>query len=107
MSDADKFASQYGRAREIGYQRMADEIVEIADDATNDFMTRTNKDGDEYEAVNQEHIQRSKLRIDTRKWLMSKALPKIYGDKVALTDAEGGNVVFQVISGVPRGTDGT
>jgi hypothetical protein len=34
--------------------------------------------------VNGENLQRSRLRVDTRKWLLSKALPKIYGDKLAL-----------------------
>jgi hypothetical protein len=43
---------------------MADELVDIADDG-----------GDE-------GVQRSRLRIDTRKWVLSKMKPKRYGDKV-------------------------
>lgn len=89
------FAAQYARAREAGYRHMAEEILDIADEVS------------VRDDVDPRVVQRDKLRIDTRKWLLSKALPKIYGDKVALTDAEGGNVVFQVVSGVPRGTDGT
>jgi hypothetical protein len=44
--------------------------------------------------LNGEHIQRSRVRIDTRKWMLSKMLPKVYGDKteVALTGANGGPV---------------
>lgn len=103
----DKFSQQYARAREIGYHCMADEMVDILDDSTNDYMTKTDADGNEYQALNPENIQRSRLRFEGRKWIVSKALPKIYGDKLALTDAEGGSVVFQVVSGVPRGTDGT
>lgn len=99
-------SAQYARAREAGYQKMAEELIEISDDATNDWMTRRNSEGEEYEVVNQEHIQRSRLRVDTRKWLLSKALPKMYGDKVALTDAEGGPVQIVVQSGVPRASDG-
>ena len=94
--------ANYARAREIGYQRMADEIIQISDDSSGD----TYEDADGNERVNHDHIQRSRLRVDTRKWLLSKALPKMYGDKVALTDAEGGPVQIVVQSGVPRASDG-
>ena len=67
-------STQYTRAREIGYEGMADEIIEIADGS----------DGD------------ARLRVDTRKWLMSKALPKIYGDKLAHTGADGGAIALAV-----------
>ena len=60
---------------------MADEMLEIADDGSNDWMM--GKDGsNQFYAANGEHIQCSRLRLDTRKWLLSKALPKIYGDKL-------------------------
>ncbi len=36
-------------------------------------------------SVNGEHIQRSRARVETRKWLMSKRAPKRYGDKVEQT----------------------
>lgn len=71
------FTQQYARARELGYQVMAEDLTEIADDGTNDWQeTETGQQPDH------EHIQRSRLRVDTRKWLLSKALPKIYGDKL-------------------------
>jgi hypothetical protein len=69
------------RAREIGYLRLADELLDISDDATNDYMIRKNGDDDE-EVVNHDHIARSRLRVDTRKWLLSKMLPKVFGDKI-------------------------
>ena len=34
--------------------------------------------------VNGEHVQRSKLRVDARKWLLSKIAPKQYGEKQAV-----------------------
>jgi len=77
-----EFSPQYAKAREIGYRIMADEVLEIADDGTNDWMLRQG-DNPGYEA-NGEHIQRSRLRVDTRKWLLSKVLPKVYGDKQTL-----------------------
>jgi len=71
------FADQYARARQVGYMVMAEDLTEIADDGVNDWMeVETGKQPDH------EHIQRSKLRVDTRKWLLSKALPKVYGDKL-------------------------
>jgi hypothetical protein len=77
------FPPKYARAREIGYLKLADELLEIADDGTNDWMRRTGKDGEDLGwAVNGEHIARSRLRVDTRKWLLSKCLPKIFGDRI-------------------------
>jgi hypothetical protein len=76
--DREGFAAHYARAREIGYHTMADEILHIADDNSTD--TRTDEDGNEM--VNHDVINRAKLRIDSRKWLLAKALPKIYGDRV-------------------------
>jgi hypothetical protein len=76
-------STNYVRARELGYMRMADEIVEISDDGTNDWMERNHGDDKESSwSVNGEHVSRSKLRVDTRKWLLSKALPKVFGDKI-------------------------
>ena len=57
--------------------------MEIADDARNDWMSYEDKNsGCESWRLNGEHVQRSRLRIDTRKWLASKLAPKIYGDLV-------------------------
>lgn len=71
------FSPQYTRAREIGYHAMADELLEIADDDSGDVTV----DGEGNERLNGEFAARSRLRVDTRKWLLSKALPKIYGDR--------------------------
>ena len=88
------FFSQYARAREIGYHAMADETLEISDDGTNDWMKRTQGE-DTIDVVNNEAIARSRLRVDTRKWLLSKALPKIYGDKVTSV-IEGGEKPVEI-----------
>jgi hypothetical protein len=76
--DLNGFGEQYTRARRIGYLHMGDEIQEIADDSKNDIIV----DDDGQEHFNREHVARSKLRMDARIWLMSKALPKVFGDKV-------------------------
>jgi hypothetical protein len=77
-----EFRDQYARAREIQADYWAEEIIEIADDGTNDYIEKENKDGSTYEAVNSEHINRSRLRVDTRKWLMARQAPKKYGDRL-------------------------
>jgi hypothetical protein len=59
-------------------------LLEIADDGRNDWMARNGTDAVGYE-LNSEHIQRSKLRITTRMWHISKILPKVYGDKSDVT----------------------
>lgn len=71
----DKFRHNYAQAREIQYQCMSDDIMDIADNGTNDFMEREDPDNPGY-AVNGEALGRSRLRVDTRKWFMSKVLPK-------------------------------
>lgn len=73
-------ADHYARAREECLQYWADEILEIADDGRND--TYTDEEGNE--RVNHDHIQRSRLRVDSRKWILSKLQPKVYGDKLAV-----------------------
>lgn len=83
VEDRDGFSAQYMKAREIGYQSMADELLEIADDGRNDWMERRGEEDAGWQA-NGEHIQRSRLRVDTRKWMLSKVLPKVYGEKVTL-----------------------
>ncbi len=82
------FSEQYARAREAQAEVRADEIVDIADDDTNDFTA--DKDGKL--VANNEHIQRSRLRVDARKWIAAKLLPKRYGDKLQHTGDGGGPI---------------
>ncbi len=76
------FSDQYARAREHQADAWADELRDIADDGRNDFMDRIAADGSVERVLDNEHVQRSKLRIDTLKWLMSKHAPRRFGDKV-------------------------
>ena len=73
----------YGLDEKIdGPERAPEEIVEIADDTALDTVTKVTPQGREYEAVDHENIQRSKLRVNTRQWLMARLAPKKYGDRV-------------------------
>jgi hypothetical protein len=78
------FRNQYARARTVQADLKFDELQEIADDGTNDWMTANDPDNPGYKA-NGEHQQRSRLRVDTLKWRLSKMLPKKYGDKIETT----------------------
>src|SRR4051794_9310681 len=78
-ADRGGFGDKYARACNARADRFADEIIEIADDTSNDWIVR---DGET--VINHEHIQRSRLRVDARKWLMARMAPKKYGDKVTL-----------------------
>lgn len=89
MRDFPEFLNQYTRAKEESADSMSDEMNDIADDARNDWMERLDEEGKgKGWQVNGEHIQRSRLRIETRKWLASKLKPKKYGDKLAVGGAE-------------------
>jgi len=81
LATHDEFRDQYARATEARADAFAEEIIEISDDGSND--TYTDEDGGEH--VNHDVIQRSRLRVDTRKWLMARMKPKKYGDKVEQT----------------------
>jgi hypothetical protein len=85
MIHIDGFSEQYAKACEARTDAMAEDILDIADDGTNDYVEREREDGSTYEVTNNEAIQRSKLRVDTRKWLMAKTMPKKYGEKLDLT----------------------
>ncbi len=74
------FREQYVYAREMQADALFDEALEIADDASGDWFT--DKDGKK--VLDHENIQRSRLRVDTRKWAAGKMAPKKYGDKLDL-----------------------
>lgn len=97
--DAD-FARRVARAREAGYDIIATDALAIADDGTNDWM-ESNAPGNDGYRVNGEHIQRSRLRIDTRLKLLACWDPKRYGQKVQAEHSgpDGGPIPF---SGITR-----
>jgi hypothetical protein len=81
LTENENFAEQYARARDAQADTLADEILDIADDGSNDWMA----DAELGERYNGDAVQRSKLRVDARKWIAAKLKPKKYGDKLDLT----------------------
>lgn len=82
MRSHPEFLNQYTRAKEESADAHTEDMLEIADDARNDWMRRNHGEDDPGWVANGEHINRSRLRIETRKWLASKLKPKKYGERV-------------------------
>ncbi len=82
------FRDQYAHARDMQADALFDEALEIADDASGDWTV--DKDGKK--VLDHEHIQRSRFRVDTRKWAAGKMAPKRYGDKIQHTGDGGGPI---------------
>lgn len=97
----DQFRVNYAQARDIQYQCMADDIIDICDDGTNDYMEKLDDEGKAAYKLNGEHVQRSKLRVDTRKWFMSKVLPK-FKDKEETIASDLGEAVNKLIDKLPN-----
>ena len=76
---------RYARAAIERAETILDEAYDIADDNRNDTKIIFDKNGDPIKIEDKEWTQRSKLRIDLRKWHVSKLNPKKYGDKIDVT----------------------
>jgi hypothetical protein len=99
------FQDQYARAREVQADYWAEEIVEISDDSSQDAITDPESGNTRQ---NSEFVARSRLRVDTRKWLMARMAPKKYGERVMqeVTGSDGGPVQIQKIERVIVRPDG-
>ena len=82
--DIPEFTEQYRAAREMLLEHWAEDILEISDDGRNDYIEDNDSEGNQVRRVDHDHISRSKLRVDSRKWLLSKLAARKYGDKVAV-----------------------
>ncbi len=87
IDDAD-LAERYTRAREVLIEKMANDLMEIAD---------TPVGSTESGATDSGAVQKQRLQVDTRKWLLSKLAPKKYGDKLELSGDQESPLQVQVI----------
>jgi hypothetical protein len=81
--DRDGFAARYWTMREAGCDRLADWLVDSADDRSGIWMARTRKDGTTEWVVDREHLRRARLRCDVFRWLLSRRLRDTYGSRDA------------------------
>lgn len=84
-----EFRGRYMQARRFRANSMAEEILDIADNSSNDWMETFAKAGGKATGweLNGDHVRRAHLRVEARKWLMSKELWRIYGDKLTVEAA--------------------
>ena len=109
--DRDGFGARYRWARELGCDVVADEMVDIADDRSADWIVRHHKDGSSEAILDPERVARARLRLEARRWRLAKFLPRSYGDRLHLTagrdnsglDAEGWAEVLKAVDGKSRG----
>jgi len=71
-----EFVKQYETAKQEQSDMLVEEMLDISDDSASDYISTEHG-----EKINTEHVQRSRLRVDTRKWIASKLKPKKYGEK--------------------------
>lgn len=93
ISATPERVEQYARAREAQADKLAEDILAIADDGTRDTYT----DAEGNERTNQDVIARSRLRVDARKWLASKMAPKKYGEKMETKTELSGTLRFEEV----------
>ncbi len=100
LNEQPMFSKQYARAKDVQVDAIVEECLEIADDGTNDWMERRSESEkgagiNNGWVLNGEHVQRSKLRCDQRKWWAARLAPKKYGDKVTqeISGPDGGPII--------------
>jgi len=95
--DADaKLAEDYAHAREDLIERMANDVLELADSE----VPETGDGKRDWQA-----IQQRKLQVDSRKWLLSKLAPKKYGDRLELAGDKENPLQVQTIDASKLSTD--
>ena len=86
-ADIQDFIRRYQIAARANALSMADDCVDIADDTSNDTRI-VGREGEEREVVNNEFINRSRLRVETRMKLMAKRAPAMFGDTLQIGGME-------------------
>jgi hypothetical protein len=99
----EKSRDLYYAAKEMQMEAMSEEILEISDDASQDFSI----DDRGRRVSHNDVVQRARLKTDSRKWIMAKMAPKRFGDKntTEISGAGGTPLAMTIITGVPRGPD--
>ena len=76
----DDFDKRFRIAWESCAEHMVGDIVIIADDARNDYVDRVTRKG-VIRVFDREHFERSRLRVESRKWMAQKVLRATYGER--------------------------
>lgn len=94
----DTVRERYLRARDSGLERWADEIVDLADESRLGKKREQGMgaNGPIDKTVTADMVERTRLQIESRKWLLAKLRPKKYGDAMQITGAGGGALQINV-----------
>lgn len=95
MASNPEFKTAYEMARDVGYDAIADDIMNIAEDGSADWVVRKKRNGEEYTVVDAEAVARSKLRVYAREKLLASWSPRYRPQSgIQLSNPEGGPVEF-------------
>lgn len=75
--------SQYQVARDCQFDWLAEEIIKIADDSEGDYYIE-DRNGKSIVVPDHARVHRSRLKVEARKWILSKLAPRKFGDKAEL-----------------------
>ena len=92
MGKSEDLAAAIARARDIGYDKMAEECLEIADNMQMGLKETVHVDAKGNESVsraNEDMLGHRRLQIETRLKLLAKFHPTKYGDKAVKAEEEG------------------
>ncbi len=123
LANDERFSEQYEKAKQECADLLVEDIIEIADDGRNDYfydevLRKLDEDmtvGEllESNSMNElrallakhrpEHVQRSRLRVDARKFVAAKLKPKKYGDKAGEPGSDPDLPVYNKIEHVIKG----
>ena len=95
INSTDERMHKYARAKESMVEALADDMLQIADTCRRGVKTTTKADGS-VETVDGDMVDRARLQVDSRKWLLSKLAPKRYGDKLELAGNDSAPFVIQI-----------
>ncbi|WP_315928880.1 terminase small subunit protein [Mesorhizobium sp. SP-1A] len=101
LAAREGFREQYARARELQADALFDEAQDIANTLVEGVKTKVTSDG-KTEVTRGDMIEHRRLQVDVRKWMVGKLAPKKYGDKLALTDADGRPLTVNVVQRAER-----
>jgi hypothetical protein len=86
-----EFQTRFLAAKALQVEKWAEEMIDIADDARNDWMIRENaRTGASATVANTEAVSRAKLRVAVRQWLIARWQPRLAAEKAAAPSGPGG-----------------
>ncbi len=87
VANNDELAERYARAKVQGLHAVAAEMLDIADEPRPGVIVTEGPKGTETKTGDM--VERARLQIETRKWLLARLMPKVYGDRTIIAgDAE-------------------